>query len=58
MTTESAALDVQNQGPTILAVCWILVLIPSLMVGLRIWCKVMLSRGFGWDDLVICLALV
>ncbi|KAJ6113368.1 hypothetical protein N7523_006685 [Penicillium sp. IBT 18751x] len=57
MTAESASLDAQNQGPTILAVCWILVLIPALMVGLRIWCKMMLSRGLGWDDLVICLAL-
>ncbi|OGM46628.1 hypothetical protein ABOM_004648 [Aspergillus bombycis] len=49
---------VDDQGPTILAVCWILVLIPALIVALRMYCKVMLNRGFGWDDLVICLALV
>ncbi|GAB1197797.1 hypothetical protein APSETT444_007100 [Aspergillus pseudonomiae] len=53
---SSKAID--NQGPTILAVCWILVLIPALIVALRMYCKVMLNRGFGWDDMVICLALV
>ncbi|CEO60220.1 hypothetical protein PMG11_04858 [Penicillium brasilianum] len=57
MAMESAALDAQNQGPTILAVCWLLVIIPGLMVGLRIWCKVGLSkRGFGLDDAIICVA--
>ena len=49
---------IDDQGPTILAVCWILVLIPALIVSLRMYCKVMLNRGFGWDDMVICLALV
>jgi hypothetical protein len=59
MAMESAAVDAQNQGPTILAVCWLLVIIPGLMVGLRIWCKVGLSkRGFGLDDAIICVAWV
>ncbi|KAJ1711562.1 hypothetical protein AFGD_008289 [Aspergillus flavus] len=49
---------IDNQGPTILAVCWILVLIPALIVALRMYCKVILNRGFGWDDMVISLALV
>jgi hypothetical protein len=48
----------QDQGPVILAVCWILVLVPGLIVGLRIYCKVTLSRGFGWDDAVILLSWV
>lgn len=39
MAMESTAVDAQNQGPTILAVCWLLVIIPGLMVGLRLWCK-------------------
>ncbi|KAJ5380321.1 uncharacterized protein N7496_002749 [Penicillium cataractarum] len=57
MAMESAAVDAQNQGPTILAVCWLLVIIPGLMVGLRLWCKVRLSkRGFGLDDAIICVA--
>jgi hypothetical protein len=50
--------DGQNQGPTILAVCWVLVLIPGLVLALRIWCKTALSRGLGWDDLVVSLAWV
>ncbi|KAF7588697.1 hypothetical protein BBP40_005296 [Aspergillus hancockii] len=50
---------IEDQGPTILAVCWILVLVPALIVVLRMYCKViMLNRGFGWDDIVITLALV
>ncbi|PIG84461.1 hypothetical protein AARAC_002301 [Aspergillus arachidicola] len=49
---------IDDQGPTILAVCWILVLIPALIVALRMYCKVILNRGFGWDDMVISLALV
>lgn len=59
MAMESAAVDAQNQGPTILAVCWLLVIIPGLMVGLRLWCKLSLSkRGFGLDDFIICVAWV
>lgn len=59
MTTESAAVDTQNQGPAILASCWVLVLVPGLIVALRLWCKLGLSRkGFGWDDILICLSWV
>jgi hypothetical protein len=59
MAMESTAVDAQNQGPTILAVCWLLVIIPGLMVGLRLWCKLALSkRGFGIDDFIICVAWV
>ncbi len=59
MATDSAVMDAQNQGPTILAICWLLVIIPGLMVGLRFWCKLGLSkRGFGWDDSIILVAWV
>jgi hypothetical protein len=59
MAMGSTAVDAQNQGPTILAVCWLLVIIPGLMVGLRLWCKLALSkRGFGLDDSIICVAWV
>ncbi|KAJ5100639.1 hypothetical protein N7456_006691 [Penicillium angulare] len=40
----------QDDGPLILAVSWILIVIPGLIVALRLYCKVTLSRGFGWDD--------
>jgi hypothetical protein len=33
MAADSAVMDAQNQGPTILAICWLLVIIPGLMVG-------------------------
>lgn len=59
MAADSAVMDAQNQGPTILAICWLLVIIPGLMVGLRLWCKLGLSKGtFGWDDSIICVAWV
>ncbi|KAJ5628734.1 hypothetical protein N7490_010962 [Penicillium lividum] len=52
-----AALAAQDQGPTILGVCWFLVIFPGLIVALRIWCKTVLSRrGFGVDDMIILLA--
>ncbi|KAJ5590565.1 hypothetical protein N7450_004537 [Penicillium hetheringtonii] len=57
MASESAAVDAQNQGPTILASCWVLVIVPGIMVALRLWCKLGLSRsGFGLDDVLILLA--
>lgn len=62
MAMDTAALNAQNQGPTILALCWILVMIPGLVLGLRIWCKTALSnrgfRGFGLDDMIVALAWV
>ncbi|KAE8155090.1 hypothetical protein BDV25DRAFT_37723 [Aspergillus avenaceus] len=51
------ARGIDDQGPTILAVCWILVIFPALIVALRLYCKVLLNRRFGWDDLVICVAV-
>ncbi|KAJ5112539.1 hypothetical protein N7532_000584 [Penicillium argentinense] len=57
MTMESAAVDDQSQGPTILAACWVLFAIPALMAGLRFWCKAKLSRGLGLDDLLLGIAL-
>ncbi|KAJ5523409.1 hypothetical protein N7513_012953 [Penicillium frequentans] len=60
MAMDTAAVDTQNQGPTILALCWILVMIPGLVLGLRIWCKTALSNrgfsGFGLDDMIVLLA--
>lgn len=62
MAMDTAAVDTQNQGPTILALCWILVMIPGLVLGLRIWCKTALSNrgfsGFGLDDMIVLLAWV
>ncbi|KAJ5921117.1 hypothetical protein N7466_009443 [Penicillium verhagenii] len=57
MAMDSAAFAHQDQGPTILAVCWLLVIFPGLIVALRIWCKTVLSRrGFGVDDMIVLLA--
>ncbi|KAE8381756.1 hypothetical protein BDV26DRAFT_301028 [Aspergillus bertholletiae] len=51
-------MSTDDQGPTILAVCWILIFVPAVIVVLRMYCKLTLNRGFGWDDIVICLSLV
>ena len=32
--------------------------LPTLVVGLRIWAKTMSRRGLAWDDYLIFLALV
>lgn len=59
MSSSSADVSTQNQGPTILAACWVLVILPTIIVGLRLWCKLGLSRrGFGLDDGIILIALV
>ncbi|KAJ5632738.1 hypothetical protein N7490_009077 [Penicillium lividum] len=52
----SAVEAAQNEGPVILAVSWILIVIPGLFVALRLYCKIMLARGFGWDDCVCVFA--
>ena len=53
-TAESA----QNEGPLILAVGWILVGVPGFLVGLRLYSKAVLARGFGWDDAVCAFSWV
>ena len=59
MSSSSGDISTQNQGPTILAACWVLVALPTIIVGLRLWCKLGLSRrGFGLDDGIILIALV
>ncbi|KAJ5831934.1 hypothetical protein N7474_000245, partial [Penicillium riverlandense] len=52
----SAILAGQNEGPTILATIWVLLVVPGLVMALRLYCKVMVSKSYGWDDLVICLS--
>ncbi|KAJ5729775.1 uncharacterized protein N7483_004283 [Penicillium malachiteum] len=48
--TLSISEAAQNEGLLVLAVGWILIGIPGILVALRVYCKLMLSRGFGWDD--------
>lgn len=58
MAQHSAAEKKQSEGPLILAVSWLLIALPGIMLVLRIFCKTVLSRGLGWDDLVIVLSWV
>ncbi|KAJ5663192.1 hypothetical protein N7507_003923 [Penicillium longicatenatum] len=52
----SAMEKAQDEGPVILAVGWILIAVPGLFVALRLYCKIMLARGYGWDDAVCVFA--
>lgn len=45
-----------SRGQTI-AIAVIFMVLPTSVVGLRIWAKTMSRRGFGWDDYLIVLAL-
>ncbi|KAH9908437.1 hypothetical protein F4778DRAFT_776737 [Xylariomycetidae sp. FL2044] len=47
--------DVPNRGPLINGVCWTLVLLSALFLGLRLHVKVSQHRGLWWDD-YICTA--
>ena len=46
-----------SKGQTI-AVGVIFMILPTVLVGLRVWAKSMSRKGLGWDDYLIFLALV
>ncbi|KAJ6151582.1 hypothetical protein N7470_007179 [Penicillium chermesinum] len=56
MAQHSTAENNQTEGPLILGVSWLLIAVPGVTLALRIFCKTVLSRGLGWDDLVIVFA--
>lgn len=45
-----------SQGQTI-AIAIVFLVLPTSIVGLRIWAKTMSRKGLGWDDFLILLAL-
>ena len=46
-----------SQGQVI-AIGVIFLVLPTAFVGMRIWAKTMTRGGLGWDDYLICAALV
>lgn len=58
MAQHSVAEKAQTHGPLILGVSWLLIAVPGVMLCLRIFCKTVLSRGLGWDDLVLVFSWV
>jgi hypothetical protein len=47
-----------NKGPLILTVIWVEFSLAAAILGLRIWIRTRVIRFWGWDDVVMCLALV
>lgn len=46
-------MPVENLGPHMNIVVWVLVGLSGLFLGLRIYCKFMKSRGLWWDDYLL-----
>lgn len=55
---ELALLPRDDLGPTLLVSIWGLQVLCSLVLALRLYCKVARSRGMWWDDYVLILSWV
>lgn len=48
----------QNQGPAVLAICWLLRSLVIIVVGLRLYTRKAVRNTAGWDDASIAVAAV
>lgn len=49
---------VDNRGPKIASVMWVVTALAIFFVALRVYCKTRFNRTLGWDDHVVTVALV
>lgn len=60
--TEPPALDLEyaaeDQRATVKGVMWVVSIVPTMIVALRIYVRVTMKKTFGWDDGVILIATV
>ncbi|KAL4881372.1 hypothetical protein BJY04DRAFT_227804 [Aspergillus karnatakaensis] len=59
MATEqpSAEFLAESQVATVKAVMWLMSGVPAIFVALRLYVRLHLKRVFGWDDLIVVLAV-
>jgi hypothetical protein len=55
---ELAALPHDNAGPKLNAIVWALTGISGLVLGLRIYCRLLRRKGLWWDDAFLIAAWV
>lgn len=55
---ELALLPHDDMGPALLAVSWTFVSLASILLGLRVYCKLASRRGLWWDDWILIIAWV
>jgi len=48
----------ESRAPTVQGVMWTMAIVPLVFVSLRLYVRVALRRVFGWDDLIIVIAIV
>jgi hypothetical protein len=48
----------ENHGPYLLRVVWALAALSTLLLGLRVYCKLSRCRRLWWDDYVLIAAWV
>jgi hypothetical protein len=58
VSTSMSTLQNANIGPAINAVTFILLAIAIVLVLLRFYVRIMISRNLGWDDGIILFTLV
>lgn len=47
-----------NRAPTLIAVTWVECSLSTIVVALRFYCRVRITRNVWWDDWVILITLV
>jgi hypothetical protein len=47
-----------NYGPVILVACWLVEVLSSIIIGLRVYCKLKRSRALWYDDYILIAAWV
>ena len=48
----------EDKGLKVNVVCWLLVALSAVFIGLRLFCKFKTHRGLWWDDHVLTVAWV
>lgn len=49
---------VKDLGPTLLGVTWGFTAAASIMLGLRLYCRIKIINKFWWDDMWMSLSVV
>lgn len=48
----------ENRGSNLVAYWWVTITLVALVVAFRIYVRVIIRKTPGWDDWLICIALV
>lgn len=49
---------VENVGPKVTIVMWVVTIVPLVIICLRVYCKFLINSRLGWDDWIVILSWV